>query len=297
MDKMTEMSLFVDVSRSESFSAAARHLRLSPSSISKIITRLEKRLGTRLFNRTTRTLHLTEAGDTFFEQCIEILDKVEHAENLIANEAQVPKGVVTINCSPGFAKYQLLSKIPVFLAQHPELELNIQINGEQVDLIKSDVDLAIRLGKLRDSNLIARKLGESKRVVCASPAYLKKHGEPISPIDLKKHNCLSISTNVSFNHWSFTVGRQKRSISVNGNLITDNVDLLKDLALKGVGIIRLSEFMIGDDLRKGRLIPLLEQYNSEIQQIHLVYPHRHQLPLKTKIFIEFLLDTFKDIDL
>lgn len=297
MDKMTEMSIFVDVARSESFSSAARHLRLSPSSVSKIITRLEKRLGTRLFNRTTRTLHLTEAGDIFFNQCLEIIDKVELAENLIANETQVPKGVITINCSAGFAKYQLLKKIPAFLKLHPELELNIQINGEQVDLIKSDVDLAIRLGQLRDSNLIARKLGESQRVVCASPTYIKKYGAPDVPNDLKKHNCLSVSTNVSFNHWGFVVGRKKKIISIKGNLVTDNVDLLKDLALQGVGVIRLSRFMIGEEIKKGKLVPLLETYNSEIQQVHIVYPHRQQLPIKTKVFIEYLLDSFRDIEM
>ncbi len=294
MDKMTEMSVFVEVARSDSFSSAARRLRLSPSSVSKIITRLESRLGVRLFNRTTRTLHLTESGELFFSQCLDILDKVDQAEDLIAKETHAPKGILTINCSPGFAKYQLASKIPAFLDQHPELELNVQLNGEQIDLIKADVDLAIRLGPLQDSNLIARKLGECRRVVCASPAYLKKYGEPELPADLKKHNCLSISTNVSFNHWNFTVGRRKRTISVNGNVVTDNVDLLRDLALKGLGIVRLSEFMIGKDLQKGKLIPILSKYNNEMQYVHLVYPHRQQLPIKTKIFIEYLVETFQN---
>lgn len=292
MDKMTEMSVFVEVARSDSFSSAARRLRLSPSSVSKIITRLEGRLGARLFNRTTRTLHLTDAGDLFFAECLDILEKVDQAEELIANEAHAPKGVLTVNCSPGFAKYQLAAKIGPFLHAHPELDLNLQLDGEQIDLIKADVDLAIRLGTLQDSNLIARKLGECRRVVCASPDYLEKHGIPESPTDLKDHNCLSISTNVAFNHWTFHVGRRRRMHTVSGNFVTDNVDILRDLALNGMGVVRLSEFMIGDDLRKRRLVPLLEKYNQEMQYVHIVYPHRQQLPTKTKIFVDYLLDAF-----
>jgi DNA-binding transcriptional LysR family regulator len=295
MDKLTEMTVFVEVARNNSFSAAARRMRLSPSSISKIITRMEHRLGSRLFNRTTRKLHLTEGGQRFLTRCVDILGYVEEAEEILADDQRTPKGKLTINSSPGFAKHQLLPYLPKFLSQHPELELNLQLTGEKVDLIKEDVDIAIRLGQLENSNLIARKLGESHRIICASPAYIKKFGAPEKPSDLKQHNCLGISTNVAFNHWNFIVARKKQTVFASGNFISDTVDTIHELALKGCGIARLSEFMIGKDINKGKLIPLLQEYNQEIQQIHLVYPHRQHIPAKTKILINYLLGIFTPI--
>lgn len=289
---MTEMTVFVEVARNNSFSAAARRLRLSPSSISKIITRMEQRLDSRLFNRTTRKLHLTEGGQQFLTHCIEILAYVEEAEEVLANENRTPKGILTVNSSPGFAKHQLLPYLPKFLSQHPELEFNLQLTGEKVDLIKDNVDVAIRLGKLENSNLIARKLGECQRIICASPAYIKKFGAPEIPSDLKQHNCLSISTNIAFNHWDFTVSRKKQTVFVSGNFVTDTVDVIHELALKGCGIARLSEFMIGKDIKRRKLIPLLQEYNHEIQHIHVIYPHRQHAPAKTRLFINYLLEIF-----
>ena len=292
MDKLTEMTVFVEVARYNSFSAAARRLRLSPSSVSKIITRMEERLGSRLFNRTTRKLHLAEGGQQFLTRCVDILNYVEEAEEILLDDNRTPKGVLTVNSSLGFAKHQLLPILPKFLSQHPELEFNLQLTGEKVDLIKEDVDVAIRLGQLQDSNLIARKLGECQRIICASPAYIKNYGSPEKPLDLKQHNCLCLSTNVAFNHWKFSVSNRKQSIPVSGNFVTDTVGAIHELVLKGYGITRLSEFMIGDDIKKGKLIPLLKEYNQELQQIHLVYPHRQHLPAKTKLFIDYLLGIF-----
>jgi len=289
---MTEMTVFVEVAQNNSFSAAARRLRLSPSSVSKIITRMEERLGSRLFNRTTRKIHLTEGGQQFLTRCVDILNYVEEAEEILVDENRTPKGVLTVNSSPGFAKHQLLPYLPKFLSQHPELELNLQLTGEKVDLIKDNVDVAIRLGQLENSNLIARKLGESHRIICASPDYINKFGAPKKPSDLKQHNCLSITTNVAFNHWNFIVSRKKQTVSASGNFVTDTVDAIHELALKGSGIARLSEFMIGKDINKGKLIPLLQKYNHEIQQIHVIYPHRQHAPAKTKLFINFLLGIF-----
>ncbi len=292
MDKLTEMTVFVEVARNSSFSAAAQRLRLSPSSISKIITRMEQRLGSRLFNRTTRKLHLTEGGQRFLSRCINILENVEEAEERLADNQRTPKGMLTVNSSPGFAMHQLLPYLPKFISQYPELKLNLQLTGEKVDLIKEDIDVAIRLGQLQDSNLIARKLGECQRIICASPAYIKKFGLPEKPVDLKQHNCFCISTNTAFNHWVFSVSRRKQTISVSGDFVTDTVDAIHGLALRGYGIARLSEFMIGNDIRKGKLIPLLEDYNQELQQIHIIYPHRQHLPAKTRYFIDYLLEIF-----
>ena len=292
MDKLTEMTVFVEVARNNSFSIAARKLRLSPSSISKIITRMEQRLGSRLFNRTTRKLHLTEGGQKFLSHCIEILHSVEEAEETLLDDQHVPKGRLTVNSSPGFARHQLMPYLPKFISKYPQLDLNLQLTGEKADLIKEDIDVAIRLGQLKDSNLIARKLGECQRIICASPAYIRKHGVPERPSDLKQHNCLSLSTNPVFNQWRFSNGQKKQTISITGNFVTDTVDAIHYLVLKGHGIARLSEFMIGKDVKKGKLVPLLENHHNEMQQIHIVYPHRQHIPAKTKLFIEYLLDIF-----
>lgn len=292
MDKLTEMTVFVEVAHNSSFSAAARKLQLSPSSISKTITRMEQRLDCRLFNRTTRKLHLTESGRHFLTNCIAILTSVEAAEEKLLDDRQLPQGTLTVNSSPGFARHQLIPYLPKFISLYPQLDINLQLTGNKADLIKEDIDVAIRLGRLQDSNLIARKLGECRRIICASPAYIKKFGAPEKPLDIKKHNCLRLSTNPVFNQWRFSTGKKMQTVSVAGNFVTDTVDAIHDLVLKGYGIARLSTFMVGKDIRQGKLIPVLEDYNHELQQIHLVYQHRQHLPAKTKVFIDYLIGIF-----
>lgn len=289
MDKLTEMTVFTEVARQGGFSAAARQLDLAPSSVSKLITRMERRLGSRLLNRTTRKLSLTEGGKLFLHHCLTILDQVDEAEALLSGYYSEPKGILRVTSSPGFAKHQLLPLIPVFLQQHPGVELDLRLTGETVDLIDGGIDVAIRLGSLSDSSLIARKLGESRRIICASPAYLKNNGVPQTPAELEHHNCLTNSASTTFNQWRFHTPDGEETISVSGNFICDTVDSLHDLALQGGGIVRLAEFMVGEDIRAGRLVPLLEKYNRELQPIHALYTHRDHLPAKVRAFIDFLL--------
>lgn len=292
MDKSNEMRVFIEAMRRGSFSAAARHLGLSPSAVSKLLSGLEARLGVRLLNRTTRTLSLTEAGALYFERCVEIIDDIESAENAITGLARLPTGLLRINSTPGFAKHQLLQLMAEFQARYPDLSLDFQLTGQAVDLVKEGVDVAIRLGSLKDSSLVRRKLGESRRLVCASPDYLKVHGKPKTPSDLRNHNCLRLTTSESFNQWRFTGKRGSERIDVTGRFVTDNVDALHAYALLGGGIARLSTFMIGRDVAQGRLLPLLTQYRVDAQQIHAVYPHRKHLPAKVKVFLDFLSAKF-----
>jgi len=294
MDKSSEMAVFVEVARKGSFSAAARRLQLSPSAVSKLVTRMEERLGSRLFNRTTRKLSLTEGGQRYFGRCVEILADIDAAEELLAGYQHAPKGELIVSCSPGFARFQLLPLVPRFLQQHPELELNLQTAGEKVDLLSHNIDVAIRLGNLKDSTLVARKLGESYRVVCASPEYLAVHGTPKRPGDLVSHNCLTIATEKEFNRWTLTRGKNQQVVDVSGNLVSNSVDSMYEMALQGLGIINLAEFIVGGDLRSGRLVPLLKNYKSDSQLIHAVYPHRRHLPAKVRVFIDFLLAEFGD---
>lgn len=292
MDKWTEMQVFVEAVKRGGFSSAGRQLNLSPSAVSKLITRLESRLGVRLFNRTTRTLSLTEGGQVFFQRCVEILSDVEDAEDSLTGFGQVPKGVLRINSTPGFAKHQLLPLMAEFQSLYPQLVVEFQLTGQSVDLIGEGVDIAIRLGALKDTSLVARKLGESRRVVCASPAYLNAHGEPLKPQDLLGHNCLRLSTSELFNQWQFSSEEGEETIDVKGGFVTDNVDALYEFALMGGGIARLSGFMVGDDIEAGRLVPLLESYSIEKQLIHAVYPHRKHLPAKVRVLVDFLLEQF-----
>lgn len=307
MDKINEMRIFTEAAQRGGFSAAAEVLNLSPSAVSKLITRLEQRLGVRLFNRSTRSLNLTEAGQSFLVSCESILADIEQAEQALSDYGHEPKGLLRINSSSGFAKHQIIPLLPEFQRRYPQLEIDLQLTGQAVNLIEERVDVAIRLGNLKGSSLIARKLMESPRIICASPDYLARFGSPVTPEDLRAHNCLRLSTSESFNCWRFTsslnkppAGRKSIStdkgqrdqndyqIEISGGFITDNVDSLHELAVQGGGIARLAEFMVQDDIKTGRLVPLLEQYNQEKQPVHALYPHRRHLPLKTKVFIEFL---------
>lgn len=292
MDKLAEMQVFAQVIRQGSFSAAGRQRDLTPSAISKQVTRLESRLGVRLLNRSTRTLSPTEAGQLFFQRCLEIIADVEDAEDALSDFGQVPKGVLRINSTPGFAKHQLLPLLPEFQRRYPQLRLELQLTGQAIDLIAEQVDLAIRLGQLEDTSLVARRLAESQRVVCASPAYLEQHGMPTKPADLLAHNCLRLSTSSTFNQWHFHAAEGDQLIEVGGSFVTDNVDALLEYSLQGGGIARLSSFMVKQAIDDGQLVALLDQYEMDKQQIHLVYPHRKHLPSKVKVLVDFLVEKY-----
>lgn len=292
MDKLSEMQVFVAAVKSGSFSAAGRTLELSPSAVSKLISRMESRLGVRLLNRTTRTLSLTEGGQVYYQRCLDILQDVEAAEDALSGFGQIPKGILRINSSPGFARQQLLPLLPEFKRRYPEIEIELQLSGFSVDLIGERIDVAIRLGELEDTSLIARKLGESQRVVCASADYIERFGMPRTPDELARHQCLRLSTNETFNRWHFFQDGESKLVEINSGFITDNVEALYEYALLGGGIARLSSFMVGEAVASGELVPLLQDYEIDKQQIHLLYAHRRHLPAKVRVFVDYLLEMF-----
>lgn len=288
MNRLSEMQAFTESVRLGSFSAASRALNLTPSAISKLVTRLEERLQVRLLNRTTRQLSLTEAGQRFFQRCNEILNELEDAESEMGEFGGTAHGLLRINCSPGFAKHQLLPLLAAFHQQYADVQVELELTGKTVDLIAAGVDIAIRLGELADSSLIAMPLGQSRRLVCASPDYLARYGTPETPQQLNTHNCLCLSSREEMNLWSFNRGEQRETIAVKGNFITDNVNALYDYALQGGGIIRLSGFMLNSAIEAGQLVPLLTEYSTDNQWVNAVYPHRRFLPAKVRVFVEFL---------
>jgi DNA-binding transcriptional LysR family regulator len=291
----TDMAAFVRAVELGGFSIAARELGLTPSAISKLVTRLEDRLGVRLLNRTTRRLALTPEGEAYFHRTQRILADIDEAENEVARFRAQPKGLLRINVGTAFGMHQLTPALPEFLARYPEVQVDITVTDRVVDLIEEGADIGIRLGALADSSLVARKICELERVVCASPAYLRKHGTPKKAADLLRHNCLNISYSPALRRWPFETPEGVRHLEVAGNVSANTAESLLQLALLGVGVIRLSDAIVGAAIREGRLVPLLQDvHHAEPLPLHAVYPQgRHRSP-RVAAMIDFLVERFGD---
>jgi DNA-binding transcriptional LysR family regulator len=289
----SDMLAFVRAVELGGFSVAAREMGLTPSAISKLVTRLEDRLGVRLLNRTTRRLALTPEGEAYFHRSQRILADIGDAENEVASFRAQPKGLLRINVGTAFGMHQLAPALPAFLARYPEMQVELTLSDRVVDLIEEGADLGIRLGNLVDSSLIARRICEVERVVCAAPAYLKKHGTPKKPEDLLAHNCLSMAFAPALRRWPFEARDGIRHVEVGGNVSASSADALLQLALMGLGVIRLSDVIVGAALREGRLTRLLEGvHHREPLPLHAVYPQgRHRSP-RVAAMVDFLVERF-----
>jgi len=260
-DRYNEMLVFARVSTLGSFSAAARELELTPSAVSKLISRLEDRLAVRLFQRTTRSLSLTDEGVVFLESCQGILHDIEQTE------------------------------VEVAALQSNSVELSL--TERQVDLINERVDLAILISEeVLDQSLISRKLATNKRVICASPEYLEKYGVPQTPEDLLSHNCLTHSSIHHFNDWQFHAGTDIKVLSISGNFRTNSASALHEAVKAGIGIARLATFVTQPSLDSGELVPLLTEHTHDTSNILAVYPHRRHLSTRVRAFIDFLIGKF-----
>ena len=293
MDNTSEMAVFVRVVEARNFSAAARELRLTPSAVSKLISRMEDRLGARLLNRTTRSVTLTEEGRAFYQRCTPILAAIDEAERAVAELHGEPRGLLKVNASTGFGHYHIEPLIPGFLARYPDLRLELTLSESIVNLIEEEVDVAVRIGQLPDSSLIARKLGTARRIVVASPAYLERHGTPQTPDDLKDHNCLRLSTATSLNQWEFKGPGEPRRIDVAGNFEANSGIALHRAAVAGIGLIRVGNFTVAADVRTGRLVPVLADHEPPSEtNIYAVYPHNRHLSAKVRAFVDMLVGAF-----
>jgi len=289
------MTAFVRTVERGGFSLAARELGLTPSAVSKLVTRLEDRLGVRLLNRTTRKLALTPEGEAYFHRSQRIIADIVEAENEVARFRAKPRGVLRINVGTAFGTHQLSPALPAFLARYPEMQVELTITDRVVDLLDEGADLGIRLGSLVDSSLVARRICELERVICASPAYLKRHGTPRHPEELLRHNCLSVAYAPNLRRWPFMTAEGVRHIEAAGNVSANNADTLLQLACLGVGIIRLSDAIVGAAIGDGRLVPLLEDvHHREPLPLHAVYPQgRHRSP-RVAAMVDFLVERFAD---
>jgi DNA-binding transcriptional LysR family regulator len=287
------MTVYVRAIELGGFSAAARALNLTPSAVSKSISRLEDRLGVRLLNRTTRSLTPTPEGATFLERSRRILADIEEAEQEISRFRTAPRGRLRLHVSVAFGLHELPPVLPEFVRRYPEIELDIIVNDREPDFADEGIDLAVRSGEVADEGLIARRLCLMERVICASPAYLKEHGVPRSPDDLLKHNCLLVSSHPDLAYWPFDTPQGLRSVKVGGNLTANNAETAVQLAILGLGVTRLGDILVGEPLRRKQLVPLLVGvHHVEPVPIHAMYlPGRHRSP-KVVAMVEFLVEHF-----
>jgi DNA-binding transcriptional LysR family regulator len=287
-----EMNAFVRVAERGSFAAAAADLGLTPSALSKLVTRIEDRLGVRLLTRTTRKLALTAEGELFVARSREILASIEAAEAEVTAASERPRGHLRISVGTAVAKQILGPALPVFLDRYADITVELHVSDRQVDLVAEQIDVAIRSGALGDSTLVARKVGEATRVICASPLYLEKHGTPQVPADLLQHNCLTLP-GPAWSQWPFHTHEGINRLAVSGTFTSDNADLLLDVALAGLGIARLADFMVARATRDGALVRLLvDSHVPESFPIHaLTVPGRHRAP-RIRAFVDFLAEEF-----
>jgi DNA-binding transcriptional LysR family regulator len=290
INRSGEIEVFVRVVEGGTFSAAAGMLGMTPSAVSKLIGRLEARLGARLINRTTRKLRLTPEGAAFYESGLRILAEIEAAERDAAAGA-APRGRLRINCNVPFGQHYLLPLMPSFLAAHPEIVADISLTDRVVDLLEERADIAIRAGPLRESRLVARKLWQSRMVVVAAPAYLQRQGTPKTPDDLSRHNCLEFSFSRLVEGWPFRdpAGRDVR-IRPQGNALMSDGETMRLAALAGLGVARLSRFHIARDISAGTLVPVLEDLNpGDEEALHAIYVGQGgHLPARVRAFLDFL---------
>jgi DNA-binding transcriptional LysR family regulator len=291
-----EMEVFAAVVERGGFSAAAKLFGMTPSAVSKLVTRLEARLGARLINRSTRKLQLTAEGQAFHQRCITILSDIAEAE-CEAAAGRAPRGRVRVNANVAFGNQVLLPLVPAFLAEHPELSVDLVFTDQVVDLIEERADIAIRVapGPLRGNQLMARKIGESGVAVVASPDYLARHGEPKTPADLTKHNLIGFNFARSVEGWPFRVDGALISIAAVGNTQVGDGEIARQLAVAGVGLARLGRFHTQAEVAAGRLVTVLEDFNAgDIEVIHAVYLGQGGfVPARMRAFIDFLARNVK----
>jgi DNA-binding transcriptional LysR family regulator len=288
-----EMSIFARVVDRGSFAAAAADLGLTPSAVSKLMTRLESRLGVRLLIRTTRRLALTAEGEVFLDRSRKIIDAIESAENEISSTRRMAQGHLRVHAFPTFAVDHLSGVLPEFLARYPRITFEFLVTNRVVDLVDDNIDLALRVGPLGDSGFVARKISDLTQVVCASPGYLAGHGVPVHPQDLAQHACLTLSHVPDARTWQFNVGEETVHVEVNGPVVADSAHMLLRLAISGTGIIRFGDIIVAQALRDGRLVPLLEDWQqpASFPLWATFLPGRQRAP-RVKAFLDFLMERF-----
>ena len=287
------VAVFVGVIHAGSFTAAAQALGHSTSYVSKEITRLEKRLGSRLLNRTTRTISLTDAGRAYFERCSQIVIDAENAERSIGQLQDNPKGLLRVNAPVSFGSIYLLDHLSEFLKRFPEITLEVEFNDRMIDVVAEGYDVVIRAGQIQDSNLVARKFTTSKSIVVASPEYFKNNGRPETVSELENHACLAYSLIPNPTLWEFMKDGNRTVVKVTPRLMCNNAAVEVAMAVNGIGIGRIPLFCCEQEIAEGTLEIILDDYEQPEIGVYAVYPHRQYLTAKVRAFVEFLVEKFE----
>ena len=285
MDRIADFQVFAQVAETGSFSAAARSLRMSASAVSKLIARMENRTKVRLFDRSTKAAILTREGEAFLESIRHVIDAMADAEAVADLLSRTPHGALRIHTSPSFARTLIGPLLPEFMSRYPDLRIEFRLGPKFVGLA-DDMDLAIQFGALADSSLVLSKIAMSRRVLCASPAYLERHGTPADPNELGAHQLLNY-TMPGRESWPFVNGKTRYTVPIVARVYADQAEILLDLARNGMGIARVPEFDVADDFAAGRLVPLLTAF-SEPEAIYVVVRTRRNLSPRLRVFIEFV---------
>lgn len=292
MRDLNLMAIFAHVAETGSFSAAARRLGMSRSALSKAVAKLEKELGARLLNRSTRHLSMTEVGTAYVEHCSRILDEAVRAEQVVDHLHAQPRGVLKVAASVAFGTLHVAPALADFLGRYPELDIDMTITDRAIDLAEEGCDVVVRVARDLPPNLVARRLAPVRRKLCATPAYFGKHGVPRIPQDLAHHNCLDYTHSGEQGLWRFTGPEGDIAVPVSGRLRINDDEALSQAVLGGLGLALLPTFIIGKDLQAGRLRAALSEYIPVERHVYALYlPTRH-LPAKVRAFIDFLLERF-----
>ncbi len=284
------ISEFVYVAEYESFTKAAKKMGISTAQVSRQVSALEKRLNIKLLYRTTRKVSLTEEGQVFYQHCRAVLDGLDAAEQAVSNLQAKPQGRIKLTAPVTYGEQQLLPLINDFMMRYSDIEVTAFLSNQKVDLLEGGYDLAIRIGKLNDSTMMAKKLSSRTNFVCAAPAYIKKHGVPNTLTELSQHNCL-LGT---LDYWHFKEQGKERNIRVTGSVRYNSGYSLADAALKGLGIVQLPDYYVQNYLQSGALISILDNYREPEEAIWALYPHNRHLSPKIRLLVEFLAECLLD---
>lgn len=287
---LTDVALFVRVCATRNLSAAGREFGLSPAASSARMAQLERQLGARLLHRTTRQITLTQDGEVFLESALPLLDAADRARASVGSASREPQGLLRVAASVSFGRLHLMPALAGFMGAYPGIELDLRLSDTVIDLAVHGIDVAIRVGPLRDSALVARTLAPSRLVLVAAPSYLAAQGEPTHPDELIHHQCLVLDGSVP---WSFQVGAQVQRMRVGGRLRSDNGEAMRDAAIAGLGIALQSTWAVAEQLKSGQLVRVMRDYPVAVDAvISAQYLNRSFLPLKSKVFIDFFAARF-----
>jgi len=293
MDRLAAMTLFMRVAETGSFSEVGREFGLTQPTVSKQVAALERSLGARLLARSTRSVALTEDGGRYYERCRAVAEAVEQAEASIG-QAAAPAGMLRVSCPVSFGQVQLAPRIPALLSRYPRLQVDLNMSDLFVDLVEAGADVAIRIGELGESALVARRIGLTRRLTVAAPGYLHRASEPSTPADLSDHDCIVFTRLASVDRWRFIGPGGEHTVKVAGGLRASNALAVREAVIAGAGIAVLPAWLISDALASGALVAIMPDYQPKPLPMHLLFPTARPHPLRVRAFADFVLDAFRD---